>query len=63
MTRVDIEGARPPVALRGKQRAVHLVILVETTQETLVDGVQLDDEKLVHWSIMARHRGPITWPE
>jgi hypothetical protein len=28
---------------------VHLVILVTIHQETLVDGVQIDDEKVVHW--------------
>jgi hypothetical protein len=27
---------------------VHLVILVEILQETLADGVQIDDEKAVH---------------
>jgi hypothetical protein len=27
---------------------VHLVVPVEVLQETLVDGVQVDDEKVVH---------------
>ena len=34
-------GARPPVALRGKQGAVHPVVLDALLQETLVDGVQV----------------------
>jgi len=31
---------------------VHLVVLVEILQETLVDGVQVEDEKVVHGLIM-----------
>jgi hypothetical protein len=32
---------------------VHLVVLVEVLQETLVDGVQVDEEEVVRWSILA----------
>jgi hypothetical protein len=39
---------------------VQLVILVEMLQEMLVDGVQLDDEEVVHGSIVANHRTLIT---
>jgi len=37
---------------------VHLVVLVEILQETLVDGVQVEDEKVVHGLIMAHHDRP-----
>jgi hypothetical protein len=49
MTRADtdIEGARPPSPCEGSRGAVHPVILVEMLQETLVDGVQVDDGKIV----------------
>ena len=42
-----MKGARPPVALRGKPWVVHLVLPVKTFQETLVDGVQVDDEQVI----------------
>jgi hypothetical protein len=49
MTRADtdIEGARPPSPCEGSQEAVHPVVLVEMLQETLVDGVRVDDGKVV----------------
>jgi hypothetical protein len=36
---------------------VHLVVLVEVLQETLVDGVQVDEEEVARWSILAGHCG------
>jgi hypothetical protein len=35
----------PRLPSEGNRGAVHLVILVEILQETLVDGVQVDDRK------------------
>ena len=46
----ESEGARPPVALRGKPWAVHPVVLVAIQQETLLDG-SVDDGRTFHWSI------------
>jgi hypothetical protein len=41
------------------QEAVHLVVLVEMLQETLVDGVQVDDKKSRSLAaITAHHREP-----
>jgi hypothetical protein len=59
MTRVDIDRrCTTPVGLRGKQGAVHPVILAGILQETLIDGTQVDDERVVHWSIMVHHSEP-----
>ena len=48
----------PSSPSEGKRGAVHLVVLAEIIQETLVDGIQVNDEEVVHWSIIARHGGP-----
>ena len=47
----------PRSPCEGSQGAVHPVILAESIQETLVDGSQVDDEKVVHLSIKADHCG------
>jgi hypothetical protein len=48
MTRASIDGwCTAPVALRGKPGGRAPVILGEILQETLVDGVQVDDGKVV----------------
>jgi hypothetical protein len=46
----------------GDKGAVHLVILVEILQETLVDRVEVCDEEIVHGSIMAHHDGSRSAP-
>jgi len=38
---------------------VHLVVLIETLQETLVDGIQVNDEEIVQRSIISRHDGTV----
>ena len=61
---IVIEGARPPAALaRESGGAVHLVVLVELLQELLVDGVQVCEEEVVHWSILNHHCKPRRVPE
>jgi hypothetical protein len=47
----------PRSPCEGSRGAVHLVVLVEVLQETLVDGVQVDEEEVVRWSILAGHCG------
>jgi hypothetical protein len=42
---ISREGARPPVALRGKPRGRAPVILVEIPQETLLDGILVPTRK------------------
>ncbi len=44
-----VHGPRAPC--EGSWRAVHLVVLVEMLQETLFDGVRVDDEEVAHRSI------------
>jgi hypothetical protein len=45
------------------QEAVHLVVLVEMLQETLVDGAQVDDKKSRSLAaITAHHCGPRSTP-
>jgi hypothetical protein len=50
-------------AFEGSHRAVHPVVLAGILQETLIDGTQVDDERVVHLGPSDSLRRSITKPD